>query len=204
MFSGIVSGSFPCLDFIESSSKIIFKRPSSFTNLSVGDSVSVDGVCLTLENLKKDEMTFALGVETLSVTKWDSSSFENRFFNLEKALTLHQPLGGHLLTGHVDGRMKVLSSKKKQESLILKLEIPEGYLKFFCPKGFLALNGVSLTINQVRQNEMEVCIIPQTLKMSNLSQLKANDFCLFEVDYYARILIHHFTSLSKSEILLKS
>ena len=189
MFSGIVAGSFPCLDF-QSSSKVTFKKPNSFKNLSIGDSVSVNGACLTVEDLKQDKMTFALGPETLKVTQWNSDSFKNKKFNLENSLTLNQSLGGHLVTGHVDGLMKILNYKKEQDSCIITLEIPQDYIKFFWPKAYVTLNGVSLTVNSITKNNLEVCVIPKTLEISNLSDLNLGDFCLFEVDYLARIQFH--------------
>ena len=189
MFSGIVAGSFSCLEF--KNSQITFEIPSSFKKLLIGDSVSVDGVCLTVEELKKGQMIFSLGVETLKITKWNKSSFKNKKFNLENSLTLNQALGGHFVTGHVDGLAHVLDCKKEKGSLLLTLKLPEDYIKFFSSKSYITLNGVSLTVNAIHKNQVDICVIPKTQELSNLSQLKRGDSCLFEVDYFSRILMNY-------------
>ena len=202
MFSGIVTNCLPCLKVYQDDSilRITFNRSIEFKDISEGDSVCVDGVCLTVESLSKNEMIFALGPETLKITGWQKKNFENKNFNLEKALTFNQALGGHLVTGHVDHVAKVLESYQEGETAFLKIELPAGYEKFFWKKGYITLNGVSLTINEATKGTLNFCLIPKTLEKTNLSTLKAGDKVNFEVDYFARFFVHgleHFKEISK-------
>lgn len=189
MFSGISAGSFPCVEFKKS--RVVFKKPESFQNLSVGDSVLVNGVCLTVEELKNNLMTFALGEETLKITGWTEDSFKNKNFNLENSLTLNQVVGGHLVTGHADGLALIKKHQRVKESLILTLDIPKDFLKFLSNKSYITLNGVSLTVNLVQGNQVNVCVIPKTQELSNLADFKEGESLIFEVDYFARILVNY-------------
>lgn len=197
MFSGIVTSCLPCLKVYQESSvlRVTFNRSIEFQDTSEGDSVCVDGVCLTVESLSKNEMIFTLGPETLKITGWQQKDFENKKFNLEKSITFNQALGGHLVTGHVDHVAKVLESYREGETVFLKVELPAGYEKFFWKKGYIALNGVSLTVNEVTQRILNFCLIPKTLEKTNLSNLKKGDKVNFEVDYFARFFVHGFEHL---------
>ncbi|MCY4512260.1 MAG: riboflavin synthase [Bdellovibrionales bacterium] len=197
MFSGIVTECLPCLKVYQESSilRIEFHRPLSFQDLSEGDSICVDGVCLTVEKLSGKEMIFALGPETLKITQWKKKDLKNKIFNLEKALTFHQTLGGHLVTGHVDQVARVSEYHKEGMSVLLNVELPKGFEKFFWKKGYITLNGVSLTVNTISQQILSVCLIPKTLEKTNLSDLKVGDQVNFEVDYFARFFVHGFEHL---------
>ncbi len=194
MFSGIVETTTLSLNVQKSKQilQIALKRPKSFKSLKEGDSLSVDGVCLTLEKFDSKKMFFDIGLETLKITKWNKKKLENKIFNLERSLTLKSALGGHLMTGHIDGLAHVKKVKKKGASTLLSLEIPTKYKKFFWKKGYIGLNGLSLTINEIKGNCLEVCLIPKTLKLTNISLVKEGGFLNFEVDYFTRIVVHSF------------
>ena len=197
MFSGLVEQTSPVLEvkaqlnFIQ----LLLKRPSSYTSLKDGESVSVDGVCLTLEKFDKKTMAFGLGPETLKITGWTPKKLKNKVFNLERSLTLQSAVGGHLLTGHVDGLALVKQVKKQGESLIVQIQTPVKFKSFFWKKGYIALNGVSLTINELKGNNLELCLIPKSLKLTNLSHIKKGDLLNFEVDYMSRFFVHGFEAL---------
>ena len=198
MFSGIITECVECLDFKVSDHlmRVTFPLPASYKNLKEGDSVSVDGVCLTVETLHNSTMTFGIGPETLKITQWRESSFQQkRKFNLEQALTLHQSLGGHLVTGHMDGLAEVLFLKEKGESREVKVKLPKGFQKFFWKKAYIALNGASFTVNNIRETILEVCLIPKTLEKTNLNSLKKGDFLNFEVDRLARLFVQGFENI---------
>ena len=160
--------------------------------------MSVDGVCLTVEALSETEMGFALGPETLKITGWSAELIKNKRFNLERALSFHQALGGHLVTGHVDGVAKVTHYQKEGGSVLLSVEAPRGFESFFWKKGFIALNGVSLTINGACRRILDFCLIPKTLEKTNLRFLKEGDLMNFETDYLTRPLVHGLDSLLRA------
>ena len=193
MFSGIVETTSISLSVQKSKQilRLALKRPKSFKSLKEGESISVDGVCLTLENFNSKKMVFALGPETLKITKWNEKKLKNKVFNLEKSLTLESALGGHLMTGHIDGLSCVKKIRTQGASKFLTLTVPAKYKRFFWKKGYIGLNGLSLTINGVKGNCLEVCLIPKTLELSNISLVKQGDFLNFELDYFTRIVVHN-------------
>ena len=199
MFSGVVEQICPVVSLKSQGSliELILKRPTSYRALKEGESVSVDGVCLTLEKFDKKTMTFNLGPETLKITCWTVEKLKNKRFNLERSITLQSAIGGHLLTGHVDGLACVSYITKQGKSRIVKVKIPKQFTKFFLKKGYIALNGVSLTINQIRGRTLELCFIPKTLKLTNLSFVQLGDFLNFEVDYMSRLFINSFKIFCK-------
>ena len=175
----------------ESSLSFSVQRPKGrgFSHLRIGESMALDGACLTLEKFDTQSLSFSLGPETLQITQWTAEKLKHKLFNIERSMTLQTAIGGCLLTGHIDGLALVQSLKKKGKSLLLDVEVPPGYEMFFWKKGYIALNGVSLTINRARKNQLQLCIVPQTLKLSNLSEVKVGTQLNFEIDYLARIFI---------------
>lgn len=205
MFSGLVEACSEALK-IESYSQLLrisLKRPSRFLSLKKGESIAVDGVCLTLEKFNAKSMTFALAPETLKITKWNKTKLKNKILNLEQSLTLEKALGGHLLTGHVDGLAFVTSLQKKGESKILKVRVAKSFSSYFFKKGYIALNGVSLTVNKKELNIIEVCLVPETLKLSNLDLVKKGDYLNFEVDYWTRIVQSQIAQIVQTQKLSK-
>ena len=199
MFSGLVTAKAVVLEVKESESllTLVLKRPESFKNLKTGESVSVDGVCLTLKSFDEQSMAFDLGPETLKVTGWTAEKIKNKVFNLELSLALQDTIGGQVLTGHVDGLAFVDEAKKEGESCLLRVQIPKKFKKFVWEKGYLALNGVSLTVNKIKKTKVDLCLIPETLKRTNLSLIKAGDSLNFEVDYMTRASIQTIHSYYK-------
>ena len=199
MFSGLVEQT-SCVLKTQSKShfiQLVLKRPFAYEHLKEGESISIDGVCLTLESFDKKTMSFGLGPETLKITKWTSKNLKNKILNLERSITLRSAIGGHLLTGHVDALALVKILTKKQNSLLVKIQVPLEFKNFFWKKGYIALNGVSLTINNIKGRLLELCLIPKTLKLTNLSHIKEGDFLNFEVDYMSRFFVQAFEMTSK-------
>ena len=199
MFSGVVDQTSLVLKAKTQSGviQLTVKRPSSYTSLKEGESINVEGLCLTLEKFNNKAMLFSLGPETLKITSWTPLKLKNKILNLERSLTLQIAVGGHLLTGHVDGLALVQKVKKQGSSVIFQIKIPKGFKAFFLKKGYIALNGVSLTVNNVKENILEICLIPKTLELTNLSHIKKGDMLNFEVDYMSRLFIHGFEALYK-------
>jgi riboflavin synthase len=165
-------------------------KPSSFDDLRTGDSIAVDGVCLTLESATPNSMTFTLGPETIRVTGWTLERVQNRAVNLERSLRLNDRIHGHLVTGHIDATAAIREAKWEGETLRLEIEIPQALSPFIWPKGSVAVNGVSLTVNKVANERFSVGLIPETLKRTNLKTLKAGDRVNLEADNIARGLFH--------------
>jgi len=153
-------------------------------DVQLGDSIAVNGVCLTV--IKKDAHTFTVDVsrETLSCTV--GLERQGARVNLEKALRLSDRLGGHLVSGHVDGVGDVVAFDNLGESWRLTLCSPQALAKYIAAKGSITVNGVSLTVNRVTGAEFEVNLIPHTLAVTTLGDLKAGARVNLEIDLIAR------------------
>jgi riboflavin synthase len=192
MFAGIIEELSPVLDAHVGDSilRINVKKPNSFRGLVLGESIAVNGVCLTLEKESHEALTFCLGPETLKITGWTASSVLERAVNLERSLRMGDRIHGHLVTGHVDAIAKVIELRLEGETLWLKLQVPESCVPFIWPKGSVALNGVSLTVNQVEGDSFTVGLIPETLKRTNLRDCQIGAELNLEVDNLARGMVH--------------
>ncbi|MCB0365074.1 MAG: riboflavin synthase [Bdellovibrionaceae bacterium] len=188
MFSGIVETQSPILSARPRPGvvEIHIKRPSDFNDLSIGESICVDGVCLTIESFDQEKMVFALAAETLQVTGWSLAELPSKTVNLERSLAFGARVHGHLVTGHVEGLGRVMRFSQDGEIAFLKIGFPEQLAPYFWRKGSVAINGVSLTINRVEGNSLEVCLIPETLKRTNLGGLSSQGTVNLEVDPFAR------------------
>lgn len=157
-----------------------------------GDSIAVSGVCLTAVELEKDRFSADVSVETLDKTTL-GTWHEGREVNLEKSLRAADRLGGHMVSGHVDGRGKLKSVSKDGHSRLLEFELPAALAIYVAVKGSICIDGVSLTVNTVHDSEenhsrFSVCIIPHTLDVTTLGQLGPGDEVNLEVDMIARYL----------------
>lgn len=196
MFSGIIECTSKALDVLEIKSeelcRVKLARPPQFQDLKVGDSVAVNGVCLTVESFDGSSIQFAIGKETLNVTGWTKAFLSESEFNLERSLKFEDRIHGHLVTGHVDFLGKVKKLKKSTEGLEVWLEFPKDKKDFFWAKGSVCLNGVSLTINEVEDSALRVNLVPETLKVTNLKSLSEGQSINVEIDNFARGMIHYF------------
>lgn len=192
MFSGIIETTAKIESCVERVGVLECRlsRPKEFGDLTIGDSIAVDGVCLTLEKFDADTMTFALGPETLRVTGWDPRRLHGRIVNLERSLHFNDRIHGHLVTGHVDAVATVLGREQVGETLRLTIGIPAAFAPYLWSKGSVALNGVSLTVNACSKTEFQVGLIPETLKRTNLGDLNVGDTLNLEIDNLARGLVH--------------
>lgn len=152
-----------------------------------GDSIAVDGVCLTIKEIQDDSFTVEVMPETLQRTIIDSY-MEGTEVNLELPLKIGERLDGHFTGGHIDyvGTVKEVVELKKTSNLII--DIPPDYRKYFAIKGSVAVNGVSLTIGGLDSGTFTVCIIPQTLDETNIGRLKKGDKVNIETDMFARYI----------------
>jgi riboflavin synthase len=153
-------------------------------DVQLGDSIAVNGVCLTV--IEKSDTTFTVDVsrETLNCTV--GLEQQGVHVNLEKALRLSDRLGGHLVSGHVDGVGEAVSFDDLGESWKLTVRAPQALAKYIAMKGSVTINGVSLTVNEVQDAEFSVNLIPHTLAETTLKELKAGARVNVEIDLIAR------------------
>ncbi len=167
------------------------KRIKVKTSLSVGmgDSVAVDGVCLTVEKIEKDILTFFLSKETLERTKFRTQIKVGQFVNLERALKADSFLGGHFVTGHVDTTGKVKSIQREGSSYKLTVFYPSDYGKFLVEKGSVAIDGISLTVNEVTPVFFTVQIIPHTFNVTTIKRMSAGYTVNLEFDMIGKYVV---------------
>jgi riboflavin synthase len=164
------------------------------SDVAIGDSIAVNGVCLTVTDIKDDLFSVDVSRETLDCTHGLDRAGTR--VNLEKAMRLSDRLGGHLVSGHVDGTGKVVKFESVGENYLLSIQTPEPLLKFIAQKGAITVNGVSLTVNQVLNNNFSVNLIPHTLVATTLNELTSGAFVNLETDMLARYVARLMT-LSK-------
>ncbi|MGA8147627.1 MAG: riboflavin synthase [Gallionellaceae bacterium] len=153
-------------------------------DVQLGDSIAVNGVCLTVVKKSSNEFSVDVSRETLDCTV--GLDRQGALVNLEKALRLSDRLGGHLVSGHVDGVGEVVAFNDTGESWRLVVRAPHQLAKYIAVKGSITINGVSLTVNQVAGSEFEVNLIPHTLSVTTLSELRAGAKVNLEIDLIAR------------------
>ena len=166
---------------IEVASNISFKKSD------IGESVCCDGVCLTLIRIKKKSFLFYLSKETLNRSNFQYSKV-GKSINIEKSLYHGKKISGHYIQGHVDTTSVVKSIKIIDRSWNVNFKINKKYRKFIVEKGSISVNGVSLTVSKVRTNEFQITIIPHTLKLTNLINLKIGDRVNIEFDLIGKYL----------------
>lgn len=188
MFSGLIETQSKVLKAVErnQSCQLILQRPQSFDDIKPGHSVAVDGVCLTVESLDREVFTVTVGVETLCVTKWLASDLEDRIVNMERSLKVGDRLHGHWVLGHVDDVAKLELRENLGETCVMRFSLSAKYNPLIWRKGSLAVNGVSLTINECGQGFFSVGLIPETLKKTNLGSLTPGRSVNIELDVLAK------------------
>jgi riboflavin synthase len=154
------------------------------SDVKTGDSIAVNGVCLTVVTITDRLFSVDVSRETLNCTV--GMDEQGREVNLEKALRLSDRLGGHLVSGHVDGIGEVIEFTPTGESRLLVLRVPPPLLKYIAKKGSITVNGVSLTVNILADDKIEINLIPHTLAATTLKDLSAGAKVNIEVDMLAR------------------
>lgn len=191
MFTGLVQALSPVTKarWHGKNIRIYVKRPKGFLPLKTGGSVALNGLCLTAEKVLSDQVVFCLAYETLrQVAQKKPQAWQGLKVHLELPLKLGDPVEGHLLTGHVQGLAQITKIKKKSFCLIWELCFPAPWHTYLREKSFIALNGVSLTLNQVNGNTACVCLVPETLKRTHFKDLKKDAYLNFEVDYLSLLV----------------
>ncbi len=190
MFTGIIQsvGSLAALTPKGGDVELLISSPGlGLSNVALGDSISVNGCCLTVTRIEGESFAADASVETLTVTTMHDWRVGRRL-NLEKALCAGQLLGGHYVTGHVDGLAQVVERSADARSIRLGFAAPDALAKYIARKGSVCLDGVSLTVNEVEGPHFSVNLIPHTLQVTTLDELAAGARVNLEVDIIARYL----------------
>lgn len=190
MFTGIIEavGTLDTIARRDEGARIRVNTASfDLADVKVGDSIAVNGVCLTVVTLGKRVFEADLSAETLARTTFGQRQVGDRV-NLERALTLAQPLGGHLVSGHVDGVARAQACATDGVSRVVTFQVPGTLSRYIATKGSICVDGVSLTVNGVEGERFTITLIPHTLDMTTLDGVQAGAAVNIEVDLVARYL----------------
>ncbi|WP_370931973.1 riboflavin synthase [Bartonella sp. DGB1] len=203
MFTGIVTDKGKLLQKIKLNSGLLLRILTNYkvAEIKIGASIACNGICLTVVNKSELENWFEVEVwqETLvctNVIDWQIGYS----INLERALKIGDELGGHIVSGHIDTCAKIVQLHNEGDALRLHIELPEAWMSMIISKGSITINGVSLTINSVSGNIIDVLLIQHTQQITNLGECKLGDIVNIEIDQLTKItnnlLLNHFKRLN--------
>lgn len=188
MFTGIVQTTGVITQLTRRKTGVGLKiRSKKNLSLKIGASLSINGCCLTVVKRSGREFNFDLSEETLRKTTFGVLKPGDQV-NLEPALTLRDPLGGHFVLGHVDGLGRIMQIKKGAASWVYRIQYPANLAPYLIEKGSIALDGISLTVCELRQRHFKVFIIPHTLTETTLPDRRAGDWVNLEADVLGKYL----------------
>ena len=189
MFTGIVENIGKVITLDESNGNHLIKIEilGLEVKISDGDSIAVNGTCLTVVNINKDVYSFNLSPETMRMTSFATLTM-NSYVNIELPLTLSKFISGHITTGHIDTMGNIVHISKNTDSWFMQIKVDKNYLRYIVPKGSICIDGVSLTINDVNKNMLDLMIIPHTYENTIIKNYKIDDDVNIEVDYIAKHL----------------
>ena len=189
MFTGLIAelGTVAAISKGETSAVFTINAPSLISEIKLGDSVAVNGVCLTATDISGNTFTADVMVQTLSLTSL-SQIIINSPVNLELAAQLNARMGGHMVQGHVDGVATVVGLTPGEKWAQFDIKVPDHLTKYIVNQGSICLDGVSLTVGEISDsnNVLTVWLIPETLERTNLSSKKPGDLINIEVDVLAK------------------
>ena len=183
MFTGIVEdkGRILRVESRGQGKRIILSVPSGLTDMQLGDSINVNGACLTVVEKGNQVVAVDVSSETLQKTTF-ADVREGESVNLERALRLSDRLGGHIVTGHIDGIGTIAERRKEQDFIHLAIRVPQSVSKYVVQKGSIAVDGISLTVNECQEEMIQMTLIPYTLEKTILIDKKAGDRVNVEAD----------------------
>ena len=200
MFTGLISelGTVSAITKGESSAIFTINAPLLINEIKLGDSVAVNGVCLTATSITERSFTADVMVQTLSLTSLSQVSVGSAV-NLELAAQLNARMGGHMVSGHIDGVATVVGLTQGEKWLQFDIKVPENLSKYIVNQGSIALDGVSLTVGEINEaNLVTVWLIPETLTRTNLAAKKPGELVNVEVDLIAKYVERLITKGDKS------
>ena len=185
MFTGIIEETGTVKTITNNS--ITIEASTVLEGTKIGDSISVNGVCLTVTELSSNSFKADVSYETINVT---SLKYLNNgsVVNLERAMPADGRFGGHIVSGHIDGKGRCKSVTKENSFYKMLIEIPSELTKYVVKKGSITVDGISLTVAEIRDNNVEIAVIPHTFENTNLKNLKSGDFVNIETDILAKYI----------------
>lgn len=201
MFTGIVqgTGTIISIDKKSTSSTLSIDLGELSSHLSLGSSVSIDGVCMTVTSQKDTIVFFDAIQETLSRTTL-GQAVEGDVVNLERALKMGDELGGHLLSGHIMCKSSVVSRKDNGEGVDLEISINDELKPYIMEKGYIAIDGISLTIGKVNQNTFNLHLIPETLERTTINSKIEGSLVNIEIDSITQVIVSTVASIMDNSI----
>lgn len=189
MFTGLITyvGQVAKIEQADTSARLSITCPLITAEIKIGDSVSVNGVCLTVTDFDKSSFAVDVMVQTLNLSSIGKLLVADAV-NLELATKSQDRLGGHIVQGHVDGLAQILAITQEPKWQRVDLKLPDKLMKYVVAQGSIALDGVSLTVGELddAKNQVSVWLIPETLAKTNLASKKVNDYLNVEVDVLAK------------------
>ena len=188
MFTGIVEGIGRITEIEgEMVIRLCIELPS-VEDLAIGGSVAIDGVCLTAVEINGKVVSFDVIPETLSLTTLADLKAGAKV-NVERALRMGDELGGHLLSGHIMGKGKIIQQQKDENHHDIHIELDEKIMKFIQEKGFIAIDGISLTVGKVSAQSFALHLIPETLRLTTINYKSEGDYVNVEIDSTTRTIV---------------
>lgn len=189
MFSGIVEemGIITHVDHRIDKSIIAVQVDQCFDDVAIGDSVAINGVCLTVVHSENKRFVFEAMPETLRLTNLATLRCSDEV-NVERSVTAQTRIGGHMVQGHIDGTAKIIAIEQDGCALKIWFAKPDMYADCFIPKGFIAIDGMSLTIVDVTKDTFSICFIPHTQKVTIVQQYCVNTLVNVEVDHMVKTM----------------
>ncbi len=194
MFIGIIQGTAKVIDLTRSAgaARLKLELPAERAReLKIGGSISVDGVCLTITEIQNTQVIFDLMSQTLNLSTLGQLKI-GAYVNFERAAKLGEEIGGHILSGHVDGIVTVESIEKLEGNTTICLHVPAPLMPYIFPQGYIAINGASLTVAHVdsKNRTFKIGLIPETLKRTTFSQISIGDKLNLELDRITQIVVN--------------
>ncbi|MFL2963223.1 MAG: riboflavin synthase subunit alpha [Candidatus Thalassarchaeaceae archaeon] len=200
MFTGIVqgTGTIISIDQKVTSSTFSIDLGELSSNLNPGSSVSVDGICMTVTSQKDSVVNFDAIQETLSRTTL-GQAVEGDMVNLERALKMGDELGGHLLSGHIMSTSSIISKKNNGEGIDIKISLNEKLKSFVMEKGYIAIDGISLTVGTVENNSFNIHLIPETLERTTINSKIEGSMVNIEIDSITQAVVSTVSAIMKNQ-----
>jgi len=200
MFTGIVqgTGTIISIDQKVTSSTFSIDLGELSSNLIPGSSVSVDGICMTVTSQKDSVVNFDAIQETLSRTTL-GQAVEGDMVNLERALKMGDELGGHLLSGHIMSTSSIISKKNNGEGIDIKISLNEKLKSFVMEKGYIAIDGISLTVGTVENNSFNIHLIPETLERTTINSKIEGSMVNIEIDSITQAVVSTVSAIMKNQ-----
>jgi riboflavin synthase len=191
MFTGIVQGVGQIIDIVDQDKLRTYKvkLPHNLTdNIEIGASIANDGCCLTVTSIENNYVTFDIMQETLALTTLGNKKL-NDLVNIERSAKYGDEIGGHVMSGHISCTATITNIQKTVTNCQMTLSMPEKFMKYVLYKGFIGIDGASLTVGDVNDNQFNIHLIPETLAITTLDTKKVGDSVNIEIDSQTQAIV---------------